>query len=127
MDSAISAVRAEVVTLSCEVTLNRVRTPPTHTFESIIIDLDAGTIKGPAGTANAQIDPNMVKWMSPYNTTWCQTGSVDRITGDYNNQVWKNTCQEVQADFNGRIGEGSNVHIFEGRKGYCIPANKKIF
>jgi hypothetical protein len=110
-----------------EVTLNRVRTPPTHTFESIIIDLDAGTIKGPAGTANAQIDPNMVKWMSPYNTTWCQTGSVDRITGDYNNQVWKNTCQEVQADFNGRIGEGSNVHIFEGRKGYCIPANKKYF
>ena len=93
--SAASAVRAEVVTLSCEVTLNRVRTPPTHTFESIIIDLDAGTIKGPAGMANAQIDPNMVKWMSPYNTTWCQTGSVDRITGDYNNQVWKNTCQEV--------------------------------
>ena len=124
-----SVVRAEVVKLSCEVTWKRVGFS-TQITQSISIDLDAGTIHDVtpfSSTVNVQIRENRVSWMSPYNTTWCQSGSVDRITGEFDNAVWENTCQEVQADFNGRVGEGSNVHVFELRKGFCIPASKKIF
>jgi hypothetical protein len=103
---AASAVHAEVVTLSCSVTM-RVFVPnqptaPAQMVQSVVIDLDAGTVKGPGGTVNIERqNPTTITWMDPYETTMCQSGSVDRVTGEYQNIIWKHSCQQIQAAFKG--------------------------
>src|SRR5262245_21767253 len=104
---AASAVRAEVVTLvACQfVKTVGVGTPSSPTQLTVIIDLDAGTMGGREGTTEkVKISENMVSWMvpDPFDTTRCQMGGINRITGEFGQQILKKTCQQIgAANFDG--------------------------
>jgi hypothetical protein len=98
---------------------------------TVIIDLDAGTMGGREGTTEkVKISESMVSWMvpDPFDTTRCQMGGINRITGEFGQQILKKTCQQIgAANFDGMVGGGSSADVFAHWKGFCIPANKKIF
>jgi hypothetical protein len=125
---AASAARAEVVTLACQFTktIGFALSPTTQL--TVIIDLNAGTIGVEGTTEKVKISENMVSWMAPADKTRCQMGGINRITGEFGQQILNKSCQEIPAaDFNGIVGEGSDANVSELWKGFCIPANKKIF
>ena len=130
---ATSAVQAEVVTLSCSATIQAFvpnqMVAPTQALETLVIDLGAGTVKGPAGTGYIKATDPLIWWIGPLygSLAGCQTGDVDRVSGEYENFAWRESCQEVQAFLDaeqaGRFG-GNSVRMDIIWRGICKPANK---
>jgi hypothetical protein len=123
-----AAVGSALVTLSCNETMTlfapNYPTAPTQMIETLVIDLRAGTVRGPAGTANIfprQPHSVSIGWASPYssNTTMCQSGNIDRVSGEYYNFVWKNSCEEVLTTLLGQ--PGPSLFTFEEWRGSCNP------
>jgi hypothetical protein len=121
-----SVAYADVITLSCSVTLGGEHVPEAQAVETVVIDLDAHTVQGPAGTVNISVEKStLITWMDPYETTKCQQGIVDRVTGEYQNQLWNNNCQDIDAAFKDRFQRWV-PELIETWRGFCKPA-KQLF
>jgi len=124
-----ASVDSPLVTLSCNVTMRlfapNCPTASTQMIETLVIDLHSGTVRGPAGTANIfPRQPHCVSigWASPYssNTIMCQSGNIDRVSGEYYNFVWKNSREQVLITLRGQ--PGSSLFTFEEWRDSCKPA-----